>query len=100
MAEVVSKSLEHNNADDLLFDYFTSLVGTISSSENLGAFPLDFLLGYAQYLGIYPEDGESNEFIKMIGAEDKDLSRRVEFRVRTNAEKKLEEIANSDFLKK
>jgi hypothetical protein len=34
------------------------------------------------------------------GTEDKDLSRRVEFRVRTNAEKKLEEIAISDFLKK
>ena len=73
MAEVVSKSLEHNNADDLLFDYFTSLINTISSESNLGAFPLDFLLGYAQYLGIYPEDGESNEFIKMIGAEDKDV---------------------------
>ena len=35
MAEVVSKTLEHNNADDQLFDYFTSLVGTISSSENI-----------------------------------------------------------------
>lgn len=73
MAEVVSKTLEHNNADDQLFDYFTSLVNTISISESLGKFPLDFLLGYAQYLGIYPDDGESNEFIKMLSAEDKGL---------------------------
>lgn len=42
----------------------------------------------------------SSQPILIKGAEDKDLSRRVEFRVRTNAEKKLEEIANSDFLKK
>lgn len=34
------------------------------------------------------------------GAEDKDLSRRVEFRVRTNAEKQLEEIANKRIKKK
>ena len=71
MAEVVSKTLEHNNADDQIFDYFTSLVLTISSSENLGTFPLDFLLGYAEYLGIYPDDGEQNEFIRLLGAEDK-----------------------------
>lgn len=73
MAEVVSKTLEHNNADEILFDYFTSLIGNISSSESLGTFPLDFLLGYAQYLGIYPDDGESNEFIRLLSAEDKGL---------------------------
>ena len=73
MAEVVSKTLEHNNADDQLFDYFTSLVNTISISDNLGTFPLDFLLGYSQSLGIYPEDGEGNEFVKMLSAEDKGL---------------------------
>ena len=33
------------------------------------------------------------------GDEDKDLSRRVEFRVRTNAEKQLEEIADKRFKK-
>lgn len=42
----------------------------------------------------------SSQPILIKGIEDKELSRRVEFRVRTNAEKKLEEIANSDFLKK
>ena len=42
----------------------------------------------------------SSQPILIKGTEDKDLSRRVECRVRTNAEKKLEEIANSDFLKK
>ena len=71
MAEVVSKTLEHNNADDQLFDYFTSLVATVSSSENLGSFSLEFLLGYAQYLGIYPDDGESNEYIRLLSTEDK-----------------------------
>ena len=73
MAEVVSKTLEHNNADEILFDYFTSLIGNISSSESLGTFPLDFLLGYAQYLGIYPDDGEGNEFIRLLSVEDKGL---------------------------
>lgn len=42
----------------------------------------------------------SSQPILIKGVENMDLSRRVEFRVRTNAEKKLEEIANSDFLKK
>ena len=73
MAEVVSKTLEHNNADDQLFEYFTSLVSIISSTENLGTFPLDFLLGYAGFLGIYPDDGEGNEFISLLSAEDKGL---------------------------
>jgi hypothetical protein len=31
------------------------------------------------------------------GEENKDLSRRVEFRVRTNAEKQLEDIADKRF---
>ncbi len=73
MAEVVSKTLEHNNADEQLFDYFISLINLVSSNDNLGHFPLDFLLGYSQYLGIYPEDGEGNEFIKLLGKEDKIL---------------------------
>jgi hypothetical protein len=34
------------------------------------------------------------------GAEDKNLSRRVEFRVRTNAEKQLEDIADKRFNRK
>lgn len=34
------------------------------------------------------------------GEEDKELSRRVEFRVRTNAEKQLEDIANKRLMKK
>ncbi len=36
----------------------------------------------------------SSQPILVHGVEDKSLSRRVEFRVRTNAEKQLEEIAN------
>ncbi len=39
----------------------------------------------------------SSQPILVHGVEDKDLSRRVEFRVRTNAEKQLEEIANKRF---
>jgi outer membrane protein OmpA-like peptidoglycan-associated protein len=41
----------------------------------------------------------SSQPILVNGAEDFDLSRRVEFRVRTNAEKQLEEIANKRFNK-
>ena len=39
----------------------------------------------------------SSHLIIIDGVENKDLSRRVEFRVRTNAEKKLEEIAAKRF---
>ena len=39
----------------------------------------------------------SSQPILVHGVEDKSLSRRVEFRVRTNAEKQLEEIANKRF---
>lgn len=73
MAEVVSKTIERNNADEMLFGYFTSLINTISSANNLGKFPLDFLLGYAQYLGIYPDDKESNEFISLLSVADREV---------------------------
>jgi hypothetical protein len=39
----------------------------------------------------------SSHPIIIEGVEDKDLSRRVEFRVRTNAEKQLEDIAAKRF---
>lgn len=39
----------------------------------------------------------SSHLIMKNGEEDKELSRRVEFRVRTNAEKQLEDIANRRF---
>lgn len=42
----------------------------------------------------------SHLILKKNGEEDKDLSRRVEFRVRTNAEKQLEDIANKRFINK
>lgn len=42
----------------------------------------------------------SHLILKKNGDEDKDLSRRVEFRVRTNAEKQLEDIANKRFIHK
>lgn len=42
----------------------------------------------------------SSQPILVHGVEDKSLSRRVEFRVRTNAEKQLEDIANKRQLKK
>lgn len=41
----------------------------------------------------------SSQPILVNGVEDKELSRRVEFRVRTNAEKQLEEIADKRFKK-
>lgn len=42
----------------------------------------------------------SSQPILVHGVEDKSLSRRVEFRVRTNAEKQLEDIANKRQIKK
>lgn len=42
----------------------------------------------------------SHLIYKKNGEEDKFLSRRVEFRVRTNAEKQLEDIANKRLINK
>lgn len=50
--------------------------------------------------GLITANGLSSSHpIFVHGVEDKSLSRRVEFRVRTNAEKQLEEIANKRFKK-
>lgn len=52
--------------------------------------------------GLVTANGLSSSrlILKKNGEEDKDLSRRVEFRVRTNAEKQLEDIANKRFIHK
>lgn len=49
---------------------------------------------------ITANDLSSSQPIIVHGVEDKSLSRRVEFRVRTNAEKQLEDIANKHQIKK
>lgn len=51
---------------------------------------IDWLKGLVTANGL----SSSHPIKKATGDEDKDLSRRVEFRVRTNAEKQLEDIAN------
>lgn len=52
--------------------------------------------------GLVTANGLSSSHLiyKKNGEEDKFLSRRVEFRVRTNAEKQLEDIANKRLIKK
>jgi hypothetical protein len=49
--------------------------------------------------GLVTANGLSSSHLILTksGDEDKDLSRRVEFRVRTNAEKQLEDIADKRF---
>ena len=49
--------------------------------------------------GLVTANGLSSSHLILTksGEEDKDLSRRVEFRVRTNAEKQLEDIADKRF---
>ena len=51
--------------------------------------------------GLVTANGLSSSHLVLTkeGDEDKDLSRRVEFRVRTNAEKQLEDIANRRYVK-
>lgn len=52
-------------------------------------------------IGLITANGlSSSHLIYHDGVEDKNLSRRVEFRVRTNAEKQLEEIADRRFKNK
>lgn len=56
---------------------------------------VDWLRGLVTANGL-----SSSHLILNGGLEDKDLSRRVEFRVRTNAEKQLEDIANRRVVRK
>jgi outer membrane protein OmpA-like peptidoglycan-associated protein len=51
--------------------------------------------------GLVTANGLSSSHLILTknGEEDKDLSRRVEFRVRTNAEKQLEDIADKRKIK-
>ena len=57
---------------------------------------IDWLKGLVTANGL----SSSHLILTQNGEENKDLSRRVEFRVRTNAEKQLEDIADKRFNRK
>lgn len=108
---VLSRPQYKDNIEEVRIEGHTNSNGGYFSNMELSQNRTRTVLQYC--LGLIPdEDTEwlrglitanglsSSHLILKNGIEDKDLSRRVEFRVRTNAEKQLEDIAEKHFKKK
>lgn len=108
---VLSRPQYKDNIEEIRIEGHTNSNGGYFSNMELSQDRTRTVLQYC--LGIMPmEEREwlrglitanglsSSHLIFKDGVEDKDLSRRVEFRVKTNAEKQLEEIAEKRFVNK
>lgn len=73
MAEVIHKTLENINADEELFQFIVKSMEYLAESKHFGLFPIQFLLTYARYIGIYPYDNLENEWIKLQSTTDQQL---------------------------
>lgn len=73
MAEVIQKSLESINADTELFHFIVQSIHCLSENQTHGLFPIQFLLTYSKYIGIYPYDKLENEWIKHQNKADQQL---------------------------
>lgn len=109
---VLSRDEYRDNIEEIRIEGHTSSNGGYYSNMELSQDRTRAVLQYCFSLmsddleewlkGLVTANGLSSShlILKMNGEEDKDLSRRVEFRVRTNAEKQLEDIANKRFIHK
>ena len=108
---VLSRPQYKDNIEEIRIEGHTNSNGGYFSNMELSQNRTRTVLQYC--LGMMPQKEEewlrglitanglsSSHLIMRNGKEDKDLSRRVEFRVRTNAEKQLEDIAEKRFKKK
>jgi len=108
---VLSRPQYKDNIEEVRIEGHTNSNGGYFSNMELSQNRTRTVLQYC--LGMMPQKEEewlrglitanglsSSHLIMRNGKEDKDLSRRVEFRVRTNAEKQLEDIAEKRFKKK
>lgn len=108
---VLSRPQYKDNIEEVRIEGHTNSNGGYFSNMELSQNRTRTVLQYC--LGLIPEEDiewlrglitanglSSSHLILKNGIEDKDLSRRVEFRVRTNAEKQLEDIAEKHFKKK
>lgn len=107
---VINRPQYKDNIEEIRIEGHTNSNGGYFSnmelSQNRTRAVLQYCLGLMQEnqiewaKGLITANGLSSSHpIYKNGVEDKDLSRRVEFRVRTNAEKQLEEIADKRFNK-
>jgi outer membrane protein OmpA-like peptidoglycan-associated protein len=109
--DVISRPQYKDNIEEIRIEGHTNSNGGYFSNMELSQDRTRTVLQYC--LGLMPDEQEewlrglitanglsSSHLIIKDGVEDKDLSRRVEFRVRTNAEKQLEDIAEKRFKKK
>ena len=105
---VLSRPQYKDNIEEIRIEGHTNSNGEYFSNMRLSQDRTRAVLRYCLTLmpeqdiawatGLITANGlSSSHLIYRDGIEDKDLSRRVEFRVRTNAEKQLEEIANRRF---
>ena len=106
--EVLMRPQYKENIEEIRIEGHTNSNGGYFSNMELSQNRTRVVLQYCLNM-MSPEDMEwakalitanglsSSHLIMKDGEEDKELSRRVEFRVRTNAEKQLEDIANRRF---
>lgn len=108
---VLSRDEYRDNIEEIRIEGHTNSNGGYYSNMELSQDRTRAVLQYCfslmsddleEWLKVVTANGLSSShlILKMNGEEDKDLSRRVEFRVRTNAEKQLEDIANKRFIHK
>lgn len=109
--EVLRRPQYRDNIEEIRIEGHTNSNGDYYSNMELSQNRTRSVLQYC--FGLMPEtdiawleglvtaNGLSSSHLIMTkeGTEDKDLSRRVEFRVKTNAEKQLEDIAEKRFKK-
>lgn len=106
---VISRPQYKDNIEEIRIEGHTNTNGGYYSNMKLSQDRTRAVLQYCFELmkeedvvwlrGLVTANGLSSSHLimKQNGEEDKDLSRRVEFRVRTNAEKQLEDIAEKRF---
>ena len=70
---IIQKSLESINADTELFHFIVQSIHYLSDNQTHGLFPIQFLLTYSKYIGIYPYDKLENEWIKHQNKADQQL---------------------------
>jgi DNA repair protein RecO (recombination protein O) len=64
IAEILQKCLTHTEKDERLFDFLRERIEQLDQDDELGMFPIQFLLDFSFYLGIEPQiqDGENLHF--------------------------------------
>jgi|GEM_PF-949882 len=65
VAELVAKCLQESDENTDLFDYLTSAILWLDSSEHANSFHLGLLLGLCRFWGFYPQTGDGHGFFDL-----------------------------------